>query len=167
MAARNAQKRGAETREAQQRRAPGTRNRGKLDVPPDIIAAEKKKGFGVRWVAMSVHNQPLDGNVESRLMNGWSPVKADEYPKLLPPITLPGRDTPTIIQRGAQILCRKLLTEVEDDAESLRQENMRDLQSVNWNERDNDQKALGAREVLKNDVRIERVTSKSNAGFKE
>lgn len=167
MATRNAQKRGAGTREAQERRAYGTRNRGKLDVPPDIIAAEKKKGYGVRWIAMSVHNQPLDGNVETRLMNGWAPLKADEYPKLLPPITLPGRDAPTIIMRGAQILCRKLQSEIDLDREDLRRENARDLQSVNWSEKDNDHKELGGRTVLGNEVMIEQVSSKSNAGFKE
>jgi len=165
MAKRATQTRKMESREATERKAPGTRYKHKLFIPDEIIAAEKRKGFGVRWIAMTVHNHPLDNNVESRLMNGWQPLRADEYPKLLPPIVLPGREAPQIITRGGQILCRKPLVDIEADREEVRRETMDDLQSVNWSNKDNKTKELGDRVVDTNSVRIERVTSRSNAGF--
>lgn len=162
---RTAQTRNMGSREAQERKPPQTRYRKKLDVPDEIIKAEERKGFGVRWIAMTVHNHPLDNNVESRLMNGWAPISAADYPKLIPPIVLPGKEPPKIVTRGGQILCRKPLDEIKADREAVAQETKEDLQSVNWSNKDNRQKDLGDRVVDANSVRIERVTSRSNAGF--
>jgi hypothetical protein len=167
MARRTAQSRNMTNRDAEAREAPAVTHRKKLDVPAEIKAAEAKRGFGIRWIAMSVHNQPLDNNVEARLMNGWAPIAASDYPKMVVQITLPGREAPTIIRRGGQMLCRKPQVDIDADREAVTRETMEDLQSVNWAERDNANKQLGARVVDANDLKIERVTSKSNAAFKE
>lgn len=167
MAKRAAQTRNMGNREAQERQAPATNYRKKLDIPNEIVKAEEKRGFGVRWIAMTVLNHPLDNNVESRFMTGWAPIGADEYPKLIPSIRLPGREAPQVITRGGQILCRKPLPDIAADRAAVTRETMEDLQSVNWNERDNSNKQLGARVVDANDLKIERVTSQSNASFKE
>lgn len=167
MAARTSQKRSASTREAQERTPPSTVRRGKLSVPEDIIRAEAKKGFGVAWIALTVRNEPMDGNIEGKLMSGWVPLGADEYPKLLPPIVLPGRDKPLMIQRGGQILCRRPLADIEASKAALQAENMETLNSVNWNDGDNKVPQMGQRVTDVNQVKIERVVSSANAGFKE
>lgn len=165
MAARTSQKRAATTREAQERATPSTVRKGKLSVPDEIVAAEKRKGFDVAWIALSVHNHPLDGNVETKLMNGWEWIAADDYPRLVPPV-LPGRDKPMMIQRGGQILCRKRTEQVEADRGAVRAENMEALNSVNWSDGDNKVPQMGQRVTDVNQVKIERVVT-SNAGFKD
>lgn len=165
MVSRTSQKRQQNTREAQERAAPSTVRKGKLAVPDEIVAAEKKKGFDVAWIALSVHNHPLDGNVETKLMNGWAWIPADDYPRLVPP-TLPGRDKPMMIQRGGQILCRKPTEQVLADRAAVQAENMEALNSVNWSDGDNKVPQLGSRETLVNQTKIERVVT-SNAGFKD
>lgn len=126
---RAAEARGMESREAEQRRSVKTGYVGQLYFDPNDIP----KGMRYRWKAMSVLNQPLDGNIQRAMMEGWKPVPADRHPLAVPP-TIPGRDpsTANIIVRGGQILMERPEKDVRADQEELRRENLRQLESVNW-----------------------------------
>lgn len=158
--------RNSETRDANQRRMPQTRHVGNLSLPDSVLRDGKKRRVVFRWIAEAVNNQPHPNgmNVQGRLMNGWKPVMAEQYPDLCPPL-LPGQEQSAIIRRGGLILVEMPQHMYDDERQELTDRNIADLQQVNWADGPIDPRM--PREELVNRVDISQVETRPGPQFKE
>ena len=87
-----------ETREANARRKPW--------APPSHLAAPNPpEGYVHRWIRVAMRGEEDKMNVHSKLREGWSPVRADEYPNYEAPVIDEGRYA-GVIGQGGLMLCR-------------------------------------------------------------
>ena len=86
------------TREATTRRKPW--------APPSHLEAPKPPaGYVHRWIRVAMRGEEDKMNVNSKLREGWEPVRADEYPDYEAPVIDDGRYA-GIIGQGGLMLCR-------------------------------------------------------------
>jgi hypothetical protein len=86
------------TREATTRRKPW--------APPSHLEAPKPPaGYVHRWIRIAMRGEEDKMNVNSKLREGWEPVRADEYPDYEAPVIDDGRYA-GVIGQGGLMLCR-------------------------------------------------------------
>ena len=86
------------TREKETRRKPW--------APPSRLAApEAPAGFVHRWIRTAMRGEDDKMNVNTKLREGWEPVRKDEYPDYEAPTIDEGRFE-GIIGQGGLMLCR-------------------------------------------------------------
>ncbi len=89
--------RASETRESETRRKPW--------APPSHLAApDAPDGFVHRWIRVAMRGEEDKMNVNSKLREGWEPVRKDEYPNYEAPVD-EGRYE-GVIGQGGLMLCR-------------------------------------------------------------
>ena len=90
-------------------RAQNTRDldtRRKPWAPPSRLAApEAPAGFVHRWIRTAMRGEDDKMNVNTKLREGWEPVRKDEYPDYEAPTIDEGRFE-GIIGQGGLMLCR-------------------------------------------------------------
>ena len=86
------------TRETETRRKPW--------APPSRLAApDAPQGFVHRWIRTSMRGEDDKMNVNTKLREGWEPVRKDEYPEYEAPTIDEGRFE-GVIGQGGLMLCR-------------------------------------------------------------
>jgi hypothetical protein len=86
------------TRETETRRKPW--------APPSRLAApEPPAGYVHRWIRIAMRGEEDKMNVNTKLREGWEPVRKDEYPDYEAPTIDEGRYE-GIIGQGGLMLCR-------------------------------------------------------------
>jgi hypothetical protein len=86
------------TRETETRRKPW--------APPSRLAApEAPAGFVHRWIRTAMRGEDDKMNVNTKLREGWEPVRKDEYPDYEAPTIDEGRFE-GVIGQGGLMLCR-------------------------------------------------------------
>jgi len=86
------------TRETETRRKPW--------APPSRLAApEAPAGFVHRWIRTALRGEDDKMNVNTKLREGWEPVRKDEYPDYEAPTIDEGRFE-GVIGQGGLMLCR-------------------------------------------------------------
>tara|TARA_R100001377_G_scaffold76214_1_gene53040 strand:- start:181 stop:639 length:459 start_codon:yes stop_codon:yes gene_type:complete len=86
------------TRETESRRKPW--------APPSRLAApEAPPGYVHRWIRVSMRGEEDKMNVNTKLREGWEPVRKDEYPDYEAPTIDEGRYE-GVIGQGGLMLCR-------------------------------------------------------------
>ena len=86
------------TRETETRRKPW--------APPSRLAApEPPAGYVHRWIRIAMRGEEDKMNVNTKLREGWEPVRKDEYPDYEAPTIDEGRFE-GIIGQGGLMLCR-------------------------------------------------------------
>ena len=86
------------TRETETRRKPW--------APPSRLAApDAPAGFVHRWIRTAMRGEDDKMNVNTKLREGWEPVRKDEYPDYETPTIDEGRFE-GIIGQGGLMLCR-------------------------------------------------------------
>ena len=94
----NRKPRESATREATTRRKPW--------APPSHLEEPKPPaGYVHRWIRIAMRGEEDKMNVNSKLREGWEPVRADEYPDYEAPVIDDGRYA-GIIGQGGLMLCR-------------------------------------------------------------
>ena len=88
----------SETREKETRRKPWA-------PPSHLSAPTPPEGFVHRWVRVSMRGEEDKMNVNSKLREGWEPVRKDEYPNYEAPTIDDGRYA-GVIGQGGLMLCR-------------------------------------------------------------
>ena len=90
--------RASETRDTETRRKPW--------APPSRLAApDAPAGFVHRWIRTAMRGEDDKMNVNTKLREGWEPVRKDEYPDYEAPTIDEGRFE-GIIGQGGLMLCR-------------------------------------------------------------
>ena len=101
--------RASETRETDTRRKPW--------APPSHLAAPPApEGFVHRWIRLAMRGEEDKMNVNSKLREGWEPVRKDEYPDH-EASTIDGGRYEGIIGQGGLMLCRIPLETVAERTE--------------------------------------------------
>jgi hypothetical protein len=101
--------RASETRETDTRRKPW--------APPSHLAApDAPEGFVHRWIRLAMRGEEDKMNVNSKLREGWEPVRKDEYPHH-EASTIDGGRYNGIIGQGGLMLCRIPLETVAERTE--------------------------------------------------
>jgi hypothetical protein len=90
--------RASETRDTETRRKPWA-------PPSHLSAPPAPDGFVHRWIRVSMRGEEDKMNVNSKLREGWEPVRKDEYPEYEAP-TIDGGRYEGIIGQGGLMLCR-------------------------------------------------------------
>ena len=86
------------TRETETRRKPW--------APPSRLAApEPPAGYVHRWIRIAMRGEEDKMNVNTKLREGWEPVRKDEYPDYEAPTIDEGRFE-GVIGQGGLMLCR-------------------------------------------------------------
>ena len=88
----------SETREKETRRKPWA-------PPSHLSAPTPPEGFVHRWVRVAMRGEEDKMNVNSKLREGWEPVRKDEYPDYEAPTIDDGRYA-GVIGQGGLMLCR-------------------------------------------------------------
>ncbi len=88
----------SETRETQTRRKPWA-------PPSRLEAPEAPAGYVHRWIRVAMRGEEDKMNVNTKLREGWEPVRKDEYPDYEAPTIDEGRFE-GIIGQGGLMLCR-------------------------------------------------------------
>ena len=86
------------TRETETRRTPWA-------PPSHLSAPTPPDGYVHRWVRVSMRGEEDKMNVNSKLREGWEPVRKDEYPNYEAPTIDDGRYA-GVIGQGGLMLCR-------------------------------------------------------------
>jgi len=86
------------TRETETRRKPWA-------PPSHLSAPDAPEGFVHRWIRVSMRGEEDKMNVNSKLREGWEPVRKDEYPNYEAPTIDAGRYE-GVIGQGGLMLCR-------------------------------------------------------------
>lgn len=86
------------TRETETRRKPWA-------PPSHLSAPDAPEGFVHRWIRVSMRGEEDKMNVNSKLREGWEPVRKDEYPDYEAPTIDDGRYE-GVIGQGGLMLCR-------------------------------------------------------------
>jgi hypothetical protein len=83
-----------------------TETRRKPWAPPSHLSApDAPEGFVHRWIRVSMRGEEDKMNVNSKLREGWEPVRKDEYPDYEAPTIDAGRYE-GVIGQGGLMLCR-------------------------------------------------------------
>jgi hypothetical protein len=83
-----------------------TETRRKPWAPPSHLSApDAPEGFVHRWIRVSMRGEEDKMNVNSKLREGWEPVRKDEYPNYEAPTIDAGRYE-GVIGQGGLMLCR-------------------------------------------------------------
>ncbi len=90
--------RASETRETETRRKPWA-------PPSHLSAPPAPDGYVHRWIRVSMRGEEDKMNVNSKLREGWEPVRKDEYPDYEAPVIDDGRYE-GVIGQGGLMLCR-------------------------------------------------------------
>jgi len=70
--------------------------------PPEALPTPSEEpGWVFRWIRTSIMGQDDAMNVSAKFREGWTPVKAEEYPEL----NIPGNDKGNV-ETGGLILCK-------------------------------------------------------------
>ena len=96
----------SETRETQTRRKPWA-------PPSRLEAPEAPAGYVHRWIRVAMRGEEDKMNVNSKLREGWEPVRKDEYPDYEAPTIDEGRYE-GVIGQGGLMLCRIPVETVEE-----------------------------------------------------
>ena len=88
----------SETRETQTRRKPWA-------PPSRLEAPEAPTGYVHRWIRVAMRGEEDKMNVNTKLREGWEPVRKDEYPDYEAPTIDEGRYE-GVIGQGGLMLCR-------------------------------------------------------------
>jgi len=90
--------RASSTREKTERRKPW--------APPNRLEApDPPEGYVHRWIRLSMRGEEDKMNVNTKLREGWEPVRKDEYPDYEAPTIDEGRYE-GVIGQGGLMLCR-------------------------------------------------------------
>jgi|TARA_R110000751_G_scaffold86091_1_gene171563 hypothetical protein len=73
--------------------------------PSRLDAPEAPEGFQHRWIRVSMRGEEDKMNVNTKLREGWEPVRKDEYPDYEAPTIDEGRYE-GVIGQGGLMLCR-------------------------------------------------------------
>jgi hypothetical protein len=96
----------ADTRTPRKSATRDTETRRKPWAPPSHLSAPPAPdGFVHRWIRVSMRGEEDKMNVNSKLREGWEPVRKDEYPEYEAP-TIDGGRYEGIIGQGGLMLCR-------------------------------------------------------------
>jgi hypothetical protein len=88
----------SETRETKTRRKPWA-------PPSRLEAPEAPAGYVHRWIRVAMRGEEDKMNVNTKLREGWEPVRKDEYPDYEAPTIDEGRYE-GVIGQGGLMLCR-------------------------------------------------------------
>ena len=95
-----------DTRTARKSATRETETRRKPWAPPSHLSApDAPEGFVHRWIRVSMRGEEDKMNVNSKLREGWEPVRKDEYPDYEAPTIDDGRYE-GVIGQGGLMLCR-------------------------------------------------------------
>jgi hypothetical protein len=101
-------------------RANGTREketRRKPWAPPSHLEAPSPpEGYVHRWIRVAMRGEEDKINVNSKLREGWEPVRKDEYPDYEAPTIDEGRYQ-GVIGQGGLMLCRLPVETAQERAE--------------------------------------------------
>jgi hypothetical protein len=96
----------ADTRTPRKSATRETETRRKPWAPPSHLSApDAPEGFVHRWIRVSMRGEEDKMNVNSKLREGWEPVRKDEYPDYEAPTIDAGRYE-GVIGQGGLMLCR-------------------------------------------------------------
>lgn len=87
-----------ETRETETRRKPWA-------PPSHLSAPPAPEGYVHRWIRVAMRGEEDKMNVHSKMQEGWTPVRKDEYPDYEAPTIDEGRYE-GVIGQGGLMLCR-------------------------------------------------------------
>jgi len=90
--------RSSATRDKETRRKPWA-------PPSRLDAPEPRAGYVHRWIRVSMRGEEDKMNVNTKLREGWEPVRKDEYPDYEAPTIDDGRYE-GVIGQGGLMLCR-------------------------------------------------------------
>ena len=96
----------SETREKETRRKPWA-------PPSHLQAPHAPPGYVHRWIRVAMRGEEDKMNVNSKLREGWEPVRKDEYPDYEAPTIDEGRYE-GVIGQGGLMLCRIPVETVEE-----------------------------------------------------
>ena len=96
----------SETRESESRRKPWA-------PPSHLQAPDAPPGYVHRWIRVAMRGEEDKMNVNSKLREGWEPVRKDEYPDYEAPTIDEGRYE-GVIGQGGLMLCRIPVETVEE-----------------------------------------------------
>ena len=84
--------------------------------PSRLDAPEAPEGFQHRWIRVSMRGEEDKMNVNTKLREGWEPVRKDEYPDYEAPTIDEGRYE-GVIGQGGLMLCRLPVETARERAE--------------------------------------------------
>lgn len=107
-----------------------TSSRPKRWMPPQLLPDPKPEaGYAFRWIRISTLGKDDPTNLNSKLQEGWEPVKASDHPE----IRLFGasnKDFPGNIVTGGLILCKSPVEFVEQRDDYFRNQSETMMSSV-------------------------------------
>jgi len=105
-------------------------SRPKRWMPPQLLPDPKPEaGYAFRWIRIATLGKDDPTNLNSKLQEGWEPVKASDHPE----IRLFGasdKNFPGNIVTGGLILCKSPVEFIEQRDEYFRQQADTQMQSV-------------------------------------
>jgi len=105
-------------------------SRPKRWMPPQLLPDPKPEaGYAFRWIRIATLGKDDPTNLNSKLQEGWEPVKASDHPE----IRLFGasdKNFPGNIVTGGMILCKSPVEFIEQRDEYFRQQADTQMQSV-------------------------------------
>jgi hypothetical protein len=115
------------SRELETREATGRPNRWR---PPQLLPDPKPEpGYAFRWIRIATLGKDDPTNLNSKLQEGWEPVKASDHPE----IRLFGssnKDFPGSIVTGGLILCKSPVEFIEQRDEYFQNQSENQMNSV-------------------------------------
>lgn len=129
--------RGLNTRKNTARAAPRDHFARDLDIPGVIIP----EGFVYAWLRISTLNEPDHSNWQNKIAKGWSPVPRERHADRFPILNVPGLSDPrfdSIIVKGGLLLIERRKDDVEADKLFQQQETQDQIDSVDWENRQDD-----------------------------
>jgi hypothetical protein len=98
-------------------------------APPDLLPVpDPEPGISFRWVATHNRGEHMQTNVSRKFREGWSPVKASDYPKIAESI---GAAPNGNIEMGGLVLCKMDSERVEARRRYYANMAQRQMQAVN------------------------------------
>lgn len=95
-------------------------------VPPSQLPdPTPEPGYGYRWIATAVLNEPQHRNVSTKLREGWEPVKAADHPEL----AFAG-DKNGNVEIGGLMLCKMPIETIEARARYYGQQTNAQMEAV-------------------------------------
>ena len=119
-----------QTRTSRELNTRETASRPKRWMPPQLLPDPKPEaGYAFRWIRIATLGKDDPTNLNSKLQEGWEPVKASDHPE----IRLFGasnKDFPGNIVTGGLILCKSPVEFVEQRDDYFRQQSETMMSSV-------------------------------------
>ena len=114
----------ATTRAKTQRRKPWA-------PPSKLEAPDAPEGYKHRWIRTSLRGEDDKMNVNSKLREGWEPVRADEYPEMAGKYpTIDDGQHAGVIGVGGLMLARIPEETVEERTEYYREQTRQQMEAV-------------------------------------